>query len=147
VCEARLNYNDDHGAQRRALARVAKAVGVPTTEATYGRRIPLPVQVLRAALFERLHGPDWGLIRWTDANEFDQMLTRAVATRQGDHGVNLRLAQHHLRCGKAALAEAMRLQSRKSTRPSAIEWKLHEATMNFQKAEDYQDKHERSIKR
>lgn len=74
------------------------------------------------------------------------MLTRAAATAQGDHGIDLRLSQHHLRCGKDALAEAMRLQSRKSKRLSAIEWKLHEAKINFQKAKECQEKHERAIK-
>jgi len=141
-----LNYESNYGAQRVVLARLCKQTGVQTYDNGPGRKVQRPVQVLRAALFERLHGPDWGYIEWTNATEFDRMLTRAAATGQGDHGANLMLSQHHLRSGKDALAEAMRLQSRKSTRLSAIEWKLHEAKMNFQKAKEYQDKHERGIK-
>ncbi|UEP33721.1 hypothetical protein LL998_10895 [Burkholderia ambifaria] len=139
-----MNYEFNYGAQRVALARLCKQTDVQTYENGAGRKVQRPVQVLRAALFERLHGPDWGYIEWTSATEFDRMLTRAVATGQGDHGMNLRLSQHHLRCGKMALAEAMRLQSRNSKRASVIEWKLQEAKVNFQKAKEYQDKQEGS---
>jgi hypothetical protein len=147
VCEVRLNYNDDHGAQRRALSRIAKVSGVPTTDSAYGRRIPRPVQVLRAAIFEALRGRDWGHIEFSDALTFDRMLTRAGDTRAGKYGRDLQLAQHHLRCGKDALVEAVRMQKSRSKRGPAIEWRIYEARMNFQKAKEYQDKHERSIKK
>lgn len=137
-----MNYESNYGAQRVILARLCKQTGVKTYDNGPGRKVQRPVQVLRAALFEKLRGPDWGYIEWSSAAEFDRMLTRAAATVQGDHGANLRLSQHHLRCGKEALAEATRLQSRKSKRTPAVEWKLHEVKVNFQKAKEYQDKHE-----
>lgn len=137
----------NYGLQRINLVRLCERVGVRTWDQGKTRRVQRPINVVRAALAERLLGPDLGEIGGGKSLvEIDTWLGRMVSTERGEHGWLLQAAQGSIRDGYHAMAEARRLYALPSRPYKRVMAALADARKHFDKAQQYQDQHEQSRK-